>query len=151
MVGDLGQWLCIMTDFRKAPKTTINPQKQAMILAWLQKTALAYSLKDLEKLLPSVASINGMVVKDYMQSLQDDSLIESEKIGNGNWYWSFPSKAKRTKEDALAKAQAKYDEASTTFTGLQAKVDQVGAARAEDDDLLAGTGKSNLAYRESSS
>ena len=32
-------------------------------------------------------------VKEILKSLQDDSLIESEKIGAGVFYWSFPSKA----------------------------------------------------------
>jgi hypothetical protein len=32
-------------------------------------------------MIPSVASINGMAVKDYLQALQDDSLISAEKIG----------------------------------------------------------------------
>ncbi|KAF2630803.1 meiotic nuclear division protein 1 [Macroventuria anomochaeta] len=124
----------------QAPKTTINAQKQATILAWFHKTALAYSIKDLEKLIPSVASINGMAVKDYLQALQDDSQIRSEKIGSGNWYWSFPSEAKKAKEDSLAKAQEEYDKANATATELQAKVDQAGAARAEDEELLAETG-----------
>ncbi|KAH6612637.1 Mnd1 family-domain-containing protein [Boeremia exigua] len=123
----------------QAPKTIINTQKQAAILAWLQKTALAYSLKDLEKLVPSVTSINGMAVKDYMQALQDDSQINAEKIGNGNWYWCFPSEAKKKKETALAKAQEEHDKANATAAELQAKVDLAGAAQAEDEELLAET------------
>lgn len=90
-----------------------------------------------------------MTVKDYMQALQDDGLIQSEKIGNGNWYWSFPSEAKKIKEEALAKAQAQHDEASATSTELQARIDQIGAARAEDEVLLAGTGNSRAACNHS--
>lgn len=30
-----------------------------------------------------------MHIKDALQSLVDDSLIRVEKIGSGNWYWSF--------------------------------------------------------------
>ncbi|UPX18133.1 uncharacterized protein EKO05_0008447 [Ascochyta rabiei] len=115
-------------------------QKQGTILAWFHKTALAYSIKDLEKLIPSVASINGMAVKDYLQALQDDGLIRTEKIGSGNWYWSFPSEAKKAKVDALAKAQSEFDKISATAADLQAKVDLAGAARAEDEEVLAETG-----------
>ncbi|UPX18134.1 uncharacterized protein EKO05_0008447 [Ascochyta rabiei] len=117
-------------------------QKQGTILAWFHKTALAYSIKDLEKLIPSVASINGMAVKDYLQALQDDGLIRTEKIGSGNWYWSFPSEAKKAKVDALAKAQSEFDKISATAADLQAKVDLAGAARAEDEEVLAETGPS---------
>lgn len=81
-----------------------------------------------------------MAVKDYLQALQDDSLIRAEKIGSGNWYWSFPSEAKKAKEDILAKAQKEFDNANATAAELQAKVDQAGAARAEDEELLAETG-----------
>jgi hypothetical protein len=87
-----------------------------------------------------VASVNGMSVKEYVQALTDDEMIHSEKIGSGNWYWSFPSEAKKKKEGDLAKAQEEYDKANTTVSELQAKVDQASAAQAEDEGLLAGTG-----------
>jgi hypothetical protein len=135
-----------LIDLIQAPKTPINPQKQATILAWFHKTALAYSIKDLEKLIPSVASINGMAVKDYLQSLQDDELISSEKIGSGNWYWSFPSEAKKIKEKSLAKAQGDFDRANATAAELQMKVDQAGDARTEDAELLKTTGVSHSMY-----
>lgn len=34
-----------------------------------------------------------MSVKDVVQSLVDDSLIDTERIGTSNYFWSFPSKA----------------------------------------------------------
>jgi len=40
-----------------------NPQKLTSIIAYLQKSRTAHNIKDLEKHLPSVASINGMQVK----------------------------------------------------------------------------------------
>lgn len=61
-----------------------------------------YTLKELEKLLQSVASINGMQVKEYLQALQDEYLIRVEKIGSGNWYWCFLSDAKKRKENMLS-------------------------------------------------
>lgn len=62
-----------------------------------------HTLKDLEKTLPSVASINGMHVKDYLQALTDEGKIRVEKIGSGNWYWSFLSEEKKSRTDAVAK------------------------------------------------
>ncbi len=32
-------------------------------------------------------------IKEVVQSLVDDSMVELEKIGSSNYYWSFPSKA----------------------------------------------------------
>jgi hypothetical protein len=125
----------------QAPKTQPNPQKAASILAWFHKTAQAHSIKDLEKTLPQVSSINGMQVKDYLQALSDDNKIRVEKIGSGNWYWSFPADEKKAKNAALEKAQEEYNKANATVLELQAKVDDAGAARAEDEDMLLETGE----------
>jgi hypothetical protein len=81
-----------------------------------------------------------MQVKDYLQALSDESMIRVEKIGSGNWYWSFPSDAKKTKESALEKAQEEYNKANATATELQAKVEEAGAARGEDKDILSEIG-----------
>ncbi|KAF2499801.1 meiotic nuclear division protein 1 [Lophium mytilinum] len=124
-----------------APKASPPAAKQALILAWFQRSGVAHSIKDLEKALPSVASINGMQVKDYLQALSDDSKIRVEKIGSGNWYWSFPSEEKRTKESVLAKAQEERAKAVAMVSELQLKVDEAGAARAEDEDMLLGPGQ----------
>ncbi|KAF1942672.1 meiotic nuclear division protein 1 [Clathrospora elynae] len=123
-----------------APKTQANPQKAASILAWFHRTAQAHNIKELEKTLPQVSSINGMQVKDYLQALSDDNKIRVEKIGSGNWYWSFPADEKKAKDAALEKAQEEFNKANATVVELQAKVDQAGAARAEDEDMLMETG-----------
>lgn len=44
-------------------KVNCNPQKLISIVSYLQRTRTAHTIKDLEKNLPSVASINGMQVK----------------------------------------------------------------------------------------
>lgn len=42
-----------------------------------------------------------MVVKDFLTALSDEGLIRVEKIGSGNWYWSFKSDEKKQKGRAL--------------------------------------------------
>jgi hypothetical protein len=42
--------------------------------------------KNFEMLVPQT-------VKDVLESLISDNLVESDKIGAGNFYWSLPSKA----------------------------------------------------------
>ena len=39
-----------------------------------------------------------MQVKDYLQALSDEGQVRVEKIGSGNWYWSFMSEEKKAKE-----------------------------------------------------
>lgn len=72
--------------------------KQKMILDHIRSTCTCHTLKDLEKMLPSVASINGIQVKDFITGLLNDNKIRMEKIGSNNWYWSFSADEKRERE-----------------------------------------------------
>ena len=42
-----------------------------------------------------------MSVKEVLQSLVDDNLVDSDKIGSGNFFWSFPSKAVLVKKGKI--------------------------------------------------
>lgn len=62
-------------------------------------------------MLPSVASINAMQVKDYIQALTDENKVHVEKIGSGNWYWAWAGEEKREKEkvrEGLERELARY-------------------------------------------
>ena len=87
----------------QAPKSLPPSAKQALVLSYLRDSLTAHTLKDLEKSLPSVATINGMQVKEYLQALSDDGKIHVEKIGSGNWYWSFASEETALRISELAK------------------------------------------------
>jgi hypothetical protein len=107
---------------------------------------VAHTIKDLEKHLPLVASINGMAVKDYIQALADENAIRIEKIGSGNWYWCFLSDEKLKKETALSKAQEEREKVSEMVNSLQVKVEEAGAAREdEEDDMLMESGNNRKA------
>ncbi len=34
-----------------------------------------------------------MSVKDVLQSLVDDDMVDTDRIGTSNYFWAFPSKA----------------------------------------------------------
>lgn len=53
-------------------------------------------MKDLEKYLPKEKGIVSQTVKEILQSLVDDRLVNAEKIGTSKYYWSFPSTALQT-------------------------------------------------------
>ncbi|TKA26316.1 hypothetical protein B0A50_05095 [Salinomyces thailandicus] len=119
-----------------APKITCNPIKLANVATYLQKSRVAHNIKDLEKSLPQVASINGMQVKDYLQSLADDNKINVEKIGSGNWYWSFASQDKKLRQKTLEDAQTAYAKAKAIDEDLKQKLSEAHALRADEGDML---------------
>jgi hypothetical protein len=61
-----------------------------------------FHLKDIEK----AAVKRGIVyqaIKEVLESLVGDSLVEVEKIGSSNFYWSLPSKVYQVKRNTLEK------------------------------------------------
>jgi hypothetical protein len=42
-----------------------------------------------------------MAIKDVLQALVDDTLVDCEKVGSSNYYWAFPSKAAASVCDML--------------------------------------------------
>lgn len=100
----------------------------------MQNSLTAHTLKELEKALPSVASINGMHVKDYLQALTDEGKIRVEKIGSGNWYWSFLSEEKKIRTDALTKLTLEKTKLDEAMQELQEKVDLANGKHDGNDD-----------------
>lgn len=91
-----------------------------MILTHLRNTGTCHTLKDLEKTLPSVASINGIQVKEYIQALTDEGQLRVEKIGNGNWYWSFTSDEKHDLERQLARVSEEVEKVRKACADVEA-------------------------------
>ncbi|KAI9894394.1 MAG: hypothetical protein M1814_003150 [Vezdaea aestivalis] len=117
----------------KAPKAQPPLAKQRLVHSWIQKSGTAHSFKELEKALPSVASISGMQVKDFLQALADEGKINVEKIGSGNWYWSFPSEDKKAKQKILDEVTAEHEKLVKSNADLSQRIDEAGRARADKD------------------
>ncbi|KAF7586128.1 hypothetical protein BBP40_009424 [Aspergillus hancockii] len=98
----------------KPPKLS-RADKQARIVAHLRSTGTCHTIKDLEKMLPSIASINGMQVKEYIQELTDEGKIRVEKIGSGNWYWCFGGEERKERERKVEQLQKEVDRAKKTY------------------------------------
>lgn len=123
-----------MAHIKQAPKTLPPIEKQNRILAYLQSSLTVHTIKDLEKSLPSVAGINGMAVKDFLQALSDEGRIRVEKIGSGNWYWSFASEEKKTRDDVMRKLRDEKMKVDAALQELEGKVKGASALRDEDPD-----------------
>lgn len=122
----------------QAPKSQPPAAKQAKILQWFHESMGVYSFKELEKLLPSVGSINGMQVKDYLQALVDENQIRVEKIGSGNWYWSFTSDAVKSKESMIASLSSEETQLKTTIAELERQMEREVAKRTEEEEVHDG-------------
>jgi hypothetical protein len=103
---------------------------------WFRQSLSAHSFKDLEKALPAAASVNKMQVKEFIQALTDEGLIRVEKIGGGNWYWSFVSDAKKLKEDVLSSLTSEEAKLKASIADIDMQTEEEMAAREEEDGML---------------
>jgi chromosome segregation ATPase len=91
-------------------------------------------LKELEKALPSVASINGMAVKDFIKDLTDENRIHVEKIGSANWYWCWADedgKQKREMVDQLEQARILWKDVAHLLIVLRKEASKIESSNAE--------------------
>jgi chromosome segregation ATPase len=107
-----------------------------------------FTLKELEKILPAVASINAMQVKDVLQGLQDENLIRVEKIGSGNWYWCFTSDAKKLKENTINTLKAEESKLVVSIAETERQIEEETATREDDNEMLEGNGMGRKALLE---
>ncbi|POS86327.1 hypothetical protein EPUL_002741 [Erysiphe pulchra] len=116
------------------PKSLPPAAKLTKVLEYLKSTMEVYTLKELEKILQSVASVNQMQAKDYLQALQDENLIRVEKIGSGNWYWCFTSDAKRNREKVMNDLMAEKSHLIESLTVIDDDMALELSQRENDDN-----------------
>lgn len=56
-------------------------------------SSLSLFLCCLHHILSLFVASDSMVVKDIVHSLIDDGLVDTDRVGISNYFWSFPSKA----------------------------------------------------------
>ncbi|KAG8921393.1 hypothetical protein FRC01_000268, partial [Tulasnella sp. 417] len=109
-----------------APRGLSAEEKRVKLLEIFHESKDFYQLKELEKLGPKLKGIVSQSVKDVLQSLVDDNLVCSDKIGTSNFFWSFPS----AKGVML---QKKSDSLEATLTSTQAAIETLKATIKEEE------------------
>lgn len=85
-------------------KLSLDDKKSAL-LDYFHETGEVFQLKELEKTAPRSTGIAAQVIKDILQKLLDDGLVDTCKIGSSVIYWSFSDRAKTEKLSKLETLQ----------------------------------------------
>ncbi|KAK9480550.1 meiotic nuclear division protein 1 [Lipomyces japonicus] len=109
-------------------------EKTARLLAFFHDSQSFFALKDLEKQAAKATGINSMQIKDILQGLMDDDLVRCEKIGSGNFYWSFPSDARRARENAVKTISKRIEQSKETIKLLETNMISETNARTPSDE-----------------
>ncbi|KAG0243598.1 Meiotic nuclear division protein 1 [Actinomortierella wolfii] len=76
-------------------------------------------------------------VKDVLQSLVDDGLVITEKVGTINLYWAFPSAAQQSKTAKIQSLQHEIQRLEQSNALLSSKIDEAMAQRQDSSDRQA--------------
>lgn len=96
-------------------------------------------MKDLEKLVPKATGIVTQSVKEVLQSLVDDRLVNAEKIGTSNYFWSFPSTAMQSRQNTRNALKEEVKRVQEMRQKGEAQLAEASAMREESkerDELL---------------
>ncbi|KDR75910.1 hypothetical protein GALMADRAFT_248700 [Galerina marginata CBS 339.88] len=72
-------------------------------------------------------------VKDVLQSLVDDGLVQADKIGSSNFFWSFPSQHGVLVQARLDKVKETRETHQTQISELKSAISTAKAERIDSD------------------
>ncbi|ETW08925.1 hypothetical protein H310_01409 [Aphanomyces invadans] len=119
----------------KRKKGVSLDEKRERILKLYHENLEVYNLKEVEKL-GSKAGVVLQTIKDVNQALVDDNLVDTEKIGSGNYFWSFPSKVAQQRKRKLEDLEAKRTELKAKIESTKHAVEARKSVRADSDDRV---------------
>ncbi|XP_066284962.1 meiotic nuclear division protein 1 homolog [Branchiostoma lanceolatum] len=88
---------------------SLEEKRQRMLSVFYDRKEF-FQLKELEKIGSKEKGINAMVIKDVIQGLVDDGLVDTERIGTSNYFWAFPSKAVHTRKRKITDLETQLGE-----------------------------------------
>ncbi|XP_039240592.1 meiotic nuclear division protein 1 homolog isoform X3 [Pipra filicauda] len=111
-------------------------EKRARMMEIFFETKDVFQLKDIEKIAPKEKGITSMSVKEILQSLVDDGMVDTDRIGTSNYFWAFPSKALHARKRKLEELESQAERS--------ALMEELAALRQKKEQLKAEIDK----YRE---
>lgn len=107
-------------------------EKRQRILNIFYKSKEVFQLKEIEKL-GAKAGVTINTVKDVVQTLLDDNLIETDKIGIGNFLWALPSKGAQSRAAKLASLEDTFQHLKTERKILRTQIEEAEETKEEEE------------------
>ncbi|KAG5845249.1 hypothetical protein ANANG_G00136790 [Anguilla anguilla] len=111
-------------------------EKRSRMMDIFFETKDVFQLKDIEKIAPT-KGITPMSVKEVLQSLVDDNMVDCERVGTSNYYWAFPSKALHGRKRRLEELEKQLSEAKKRKATLQQAVEKAKVGRQDTEERAA--------------
>nr|CCA18333.1 meiotic nuclear division protein putative [Albugo laibachii Nc14]CCA18394.1 meiotic nuclear division protein putative [Albugo laibachii Nc14] len=108
-------------------------EKRERLMQIYHDSKEVFNLKEVEKL-GSKAGIVLQTIKDVNQALVDDNLVDFDKIGSGNYFWSFPSKYSEQRKRKRDELHQKYRLLQERVTSTQETIAKERELRVESEE-----------------
>lgn len=115
----------------KTKRMSADEKRQA-ILGVYHRSKEVYTEKEIISL-AAKAGVNQNTIADVNQSLVDDGLVDKEKIGGSNYFWSFPAKKDRLDELAHEENKSKIENIELGIQRAEARLADAKRGREEDE------------------
>ncbi|KAF4071387.1 hypothetical protein AMELA_G00272630 [Ameiurus melas] len=109
-------------------------EKRSRMMEIFFETKDVFQLKDIEKVAPKTKGITPMSVKEVLQSLVDDNMVDSERVGTSNYFWAFPSKALHTRKRKLDDLEKLHEDGTQRRATLQQAVKKAKEGRQDTEE-----------------
>lgn len=122
--------------------------KRAVILKLYHEYKEPFNLKEIE-VKASKAGVVLQTVKDMNQSLVDDFLVYSDKIGSANFFWSFPSKCSVDKQNEKERLLGAIEQVEHRLEGATKTIKDSRSERCASDrgeKVITCSHKYSIAY-----
>lgn len=103
-------------------------EKLSTILSIYQNKKQPFNLKEIEKE-GSSAGVVSQAIKDVNKELVDDSLVSTDKIGSGVFFWSFPSATLHKKNLEVTSLDTTIKRKSVALGGINASLEEAKKGR----------------------
>lgn len=100
-------------------------EKREKVLQIFHGNKEFYQLKDIEKIATSQKGVVEKSVKEVLISLVDDDLVDSAKIAQSTYYWSFPSNVKVQKKEKYLAMQTELKEVQIKLTNAEDNLEKL--------------------------
>ncbi|CAH0485231.1 unnamed protein product [Peronospora farinosa] len=110
-------------------------EKRERLLRIYHESKEVFNLKEIEKL-GSKAGVVLQTVKDVNQALVDDTLVDCDKIGSGNYFWSFPSKLSQSRKRKLNELEQRRQSLNEKLLRVKKSIEEQKALRPESEERV---------------
>ncbi|XP_037081427.1 meiotic nuclear division protein 1 homolog [Pollicipes pollicipes] len=109
-------------------------EKRTRMLDLLYEKQDFFQLKELERLGPKEKGVVSQSVKEVIQGLVDDGLVDTDKIGTSVYFWAFPSKGAGVRQHKLAGLEEQLAQLRQKRHTVEAQLAEAAVGREEDDE-----------------